>query len=201
QATKELRQRESAAIAKVQQLEQSLAALQQSAQQGEILSKFDPLAQLVLEATQATGNLPNPTDGLQTMSIVTRIARAVLRASDEHAAKLGISQTKLAVLMYLSSAPELCASPSELAKHCGVSRAAMTGLLDGLEQDAYVERDSHPSDRRALMIKLTPQGQEFLAWIAPQDQYRLSKLLETFDETERQKLNELAIRLAKLLEG
>lgn len=101
----------------------------------------------------------------------------VLRITDEHAARLGLSQPKLAVLLYLSSEAELCASRSALAKHCGGSRAAVTGLLDGLEQDGYVERDNHPSDRRALVIKLTPKGQQFLDWLAPQDQYQLSELM------------------------
>lgn len=100
--------------------------------------------------------------------------------------------------MYLNSEPELCASPSALAKHCGVSRAAMTGLLDGLEQEEYVERDSHPSDRRALMVKLTSKGQQFLDLIAPQDQYQLSRLMDTLDEVERQKFIELAKEVLKL---
>jgi DNA-binding MarR family transcriptional regulator len=47
----------------------------------------------------------------------------------------------------------------------------MTGLLDGLEQEGYVERDENPSDRRALRVKLTTKGQQFLDWLEPQDQY------------------------------
>ncbi|NJN58479.1 MAG: MarR family transcriptional regulator, partial [Leptolyngbyaceae cyanobacterium SL_5_9] len=113
-------------------------------------------------------------------------------------AKLGISQNRLAVLLYLSTEPERCASPSALAKQCGVSRAAMTGLLDGLEQDKYVERDVHPSDRRALMVKLTPKGQEFLDWIAPQDQYPISELVDSLDEAERKTLTDLVTKAVKL---
>ena len=141
--------------------------------------------------------LSDQADASYTMSAIARIARMVLRIADEHSAKLGISQNKLAVLIYLSTEPERRASPSSLAKHCGVSRAAMTGLLDGLEQDGYVERDDHPSDRRALMVKLTWKGQQFLDWIAPRDRYHLSELV-SLNEVERQKLIELVMKVIEL---
>jgi DNA-binding MarR family transcriptional regulator/CheY-like chemotaxis protein len=194
-----LRMSEMTAIAKVQQLEQSLQSLRQTQHPFVPRDKVAPLNQMVTETAHAMLKLPGEMDVLQTMSIVTRIARTVLRITDEHAAKLGISQTKLAVLMYLSGEPEFCASPSELAKHCGVSRAAMTGLLDGLENDGYVARDSHPNDRRALMIKLTDKGQQFLDWISPQDSYQLSELMGALSEPEREKLQELAMKITHLL--
>ena len=193
-----LRVSEMTAIAKVQQLEQSLQSLRQTQQPFVPRDKVAPLNQLVTETAHEIIQLPGEMDVLQTMSIITRIARTVLRITDEHATKLGISQTKLAVLMYLSGELEFCASPSELAKHCGVSRAAMTGLLDGLVNDGYVVRDSHPSDRRALTITLTPKGQQFLDWISPQDPYPLSELMGVLSEPEREKLQELAIKIMHL---
>lgn len=193
-----LRVSEMTAIAKVRQLEQSLQSLRQAQQSFVLPDKVAPLNQLVTETAHAIIQLPGEMDVLQTMSIVTRIARTVLRITDDHAAKLGISQTKLAVLMDLGREPECGASPSELAKHCGVSRAAMTGLLDGLENDGYVERDSHPSDRRALTIKLTSKGQQFLDLIAPQNPYQLSELMAALSEPEREKLQELAMKITYL---
>lgn len=183
---------------KVYQLERSLQALQQTQHPSGRREKIETLGQLVTEITHEIVNSPNQAGTLYTLLMLTRIARMILRITDEHSAKLGISQTKLAALLYLSTEPEGCASPSALAKHCEVSRAAMTGLLDGLEQEGYVERDNHPSDRRALMVKLTPKGQEFLERLAPQDQYQISAFMSTLDEAERQKLNELAMKVILL---
>jgi DNA-binding MarR family transcriptional regulator/CheY-like chemotaxis protein len=194
----DLRMSEMSAIAKVQQLEQSLQSLRQVQVPFVERKKIDPLHQLLTEVTHDIVQLPGELDVLQTMSIVTRIARSVLRITDEHSAKFGISQTKLAALMYLKSEPAFCASPSELAKHCGISRAAMTGLLDGLEDDGYVERENHPSDRRALSITLTPKGHQFLDWIAPQDPYQLSNLVDALSEAEQKKLYEFAIKITHL---
>jgi DNA-binding MarR family transcriptional regulator/CheY-like chemotaxis protein len=168
--------------------------------QPEQRERIETLGQLVTELTHTIVHSPHQAGALHTMSMMTRLARMVLRITEEHSAKLGISQSKLAVLMYLSHEPEGCASPSSLAKHCGVSRAAMTGLLDGLEQEEYVERDDHPSDRRALKIKLTRKGQEFLDWIAPPGQYQMLELMDTLDEAERQHLTELVMDVLKLFE-
>lgn len=161
--------------------------------------KIETLGELVSEIVHKALKSPNQAGAIYTTSIIARIARMVLRITDEHSAKLGISQSKLAVLLYLSTEPELCASPSSLAKQCGVSRAAMTGLLDGLEQESYVERDVHPSDRRALVVKLTPKGQQFLNWIAPQDQYQISELMSSLSAAERQTLMDLVIKTANML--
>jgi DNA-binding MarR family transcriptional regulator/DNA-binding response OmpR family regulator len=199
QAEAALRQSEMQEREKVQRLERSLQTLQQSPVHLNQHEKIETLGQLIMEITREIGSAPNQMGGLYTMSMITRIARMLLRITDEHSARLGLSQSKLATLMYLNSTPDLCASPSALAKHCAVSRAAMTGLLDGLEQEGYVERDDHPSDRRALMVKLTQKGQQFLDWIAPQEQYQLSELMNTLDTAERQNLMELVTAVIKLL--
>ncbi len=76
----------------------------------------------------------------------------------------------------------------------------MTKVLDGLEQEAYIERDSHPTDRRALMVRLTTAGRKFLDWIAPQDQYQLSELIHNLNEGERAKLIDLALKVIQTFE-
>jgi DNA-binding MarR family transcriptional regulator len=177
---------------KNQQIEQSLQMLQQR-------DRIENLSQLITEVTQDLIQVSQQADTSYTMSMITRIARILLRITDEHSARLGISQNKLATLLYLSSEPEQCASPSTLAKHCDISRAAMTGLLDGLEQEGYVERDSHPSDRRALQVRLTSKGQKFLAGVTAQDD-QTAGLKARLDQGDRTKLIELAMRVVQLLE-
>ena len=41
-------------------------------------------------------------------------------------------------------------------KRAGVTRATITGLLDGLERDALVVRAASAHDRRRLTVRLTP---------------------------------------------
>jgi len=200
QAEITLRMSEMAAIEKVQHLERTLQALRQAQLQSHRSSEDHLLEQLEPATLQISSDVTTPANALETLSIITRIARSVLRITDEQTAKLGISQTKLAALMYLASATNQSASPSAIAKHCGVSRAAATGLLDGLEQEGYVERDSHPFDRRALTIKLTPKGQTFWDLISRQDQMPITELMSALSAADRQYFNALFTHLHPLLQ-
>mgnify|MGYP001793743810 CR=1 FL=1 len=106
---------------KILQLERKLQSLQ---------NKFLPSNQRPSEVSLApltdSSIVENSTTGtLQVMSVVSRIARMVVRIMDGQSTRLGLSQSKLGILLYLSSEPELCAKPSALATHCGVSRAAI----------------------------------------------------------------------------
>ncbi|MEL6382545.1 MAG: MarR family transcriptional regulator [Cyanobacteria bacterium J06626_18] len=199
QLTQDKQMDEAQEQAKIRQLERKLQSLQNQLSQSsqrQTGAPLEPLATPVITDNSAS----NGAGALHMMSMVSRIARMVLRIMDGQSTQLGLSQSKLGVLMYLSGEPERCAKPSALAKHCGVSRAAMTGLLDGLEQDSYVERASHPSDRRALVVKLLPPGQDFLERITPK-QYQMSELMEALDATERQTLIELIMKFIRLLDN
>lgn len=48
--------------------------------------------------------------------------------------------------------------PSELAEKTAQDRAAITGVLDRLEKDGWIERRPDEKDRRSLRIFLTPYG-------------------------------------------
>ena len=126
---------------------------------------------------------------------IFRSATKVLAAVDEHFAELGISQGRFVILLLLSVAEEQSATPSELSKMSNVSRAATTGLLDGLEKSGFVKRATHAADRRALTISLTAAGRAFLQKSVPQDQLWLTAKLGAINLKERQKLIEAAEKL------
>ena len=64
------------------------------------------------------------------------------------------------ILLLLNAASDGLA-PNELAERAGVSRATVTGLLDGLEREAMIERHINEDDRRALCIRLTRKGKRW----------------------------------------
>jgi DNA-binding MarR family transcriptional regulator len=45
-----------------------------------------------------------------------------------------------------------------LGDRLGLSPSTMTGLTDRLEDEGYVRRNAHPTDRRAKQISLTRKG-------------------------------------------
>ncbi len=49
---------------------------------------------------------------------------------------------------------------SELGQLIGVDNSAMTGLIDRLEKAGFVRREAAQEDRRAHLIRITPEGLE-----------------------------------------
>jgi len=53
-------------------------------------------------------------------------------------------------------------SPSELGERLIVTRATVTGLVDSLEARGFVQRSANATDRRSLIVEITPAGLEVL---------------------------------------
>jgi DNA-binding MarR family transcriptional regulator len=51
----------------------------------------------------------------------------------------------------------------ELSKAVGVTPRTITGLIDALEADGWVQRRPDPSDRRATIVALTPAAEDAFA--------------------------------------
>jgi DNA-binding MarR family transcriptional regulator len=45
-----------------------------------------------------------------------------------------------------------------IGQQLGLTPSTMTGLVDRLEQQGFVRRERHPSDRRATVLRLTSKG-------------------------------------------
>lgn len=89
------------------------------------------------------------------------------------------------VLILLMRESDNTATPSTLADKAGVSRATMTGLLDGLERDSLIERIFDSNDRRRITIRLTAAGQAKLDIVMPDYYQRVRRLMAPLDENER----------------
>lgn len=49
---------------------------------------------------------------------------------------------------------------SSLSGELCVTRRNVTALVDALEEEGLVRRSAHPTDRRAIVVELTPEGAE-----------------------------------------
>jgi DNA-binding MarR family transcriptional regulator len=112
--------------------------------------------------------------------------------------KHGLSQGRFAILMYLNRQPDTPVNQTHLAEAYGVTKATVTGLIDGLERDGLVERLADPTDRRASLVRLTAASRKFLDEFLPAHFSGVSELMAGLDAAERAEV----IRLAgKIREG
>lgn len=78
-----------------------------------------------------------------------------------------LSRGRLAILMLLASQPEQPMTPTEIAAHCGITRATISGLLEKLERQRLIRRQASRQDRRSFRIRITGPGRRVLAQIEP----------------------------------
>jgi DNA-binding MarR family transcriptional regulator len=76
----------------------------------------------------------------------------------EMSERLGISAAELLALAHLSLDGAL--GPTELTHRLHMTTGAMTAMLDRLAERDYVVREPHETDRRRVVVRLTPGGRE-----------------------------------------
>lgn len=84
---------------------------------------------------------------------------------------------------------------NELSRHLMVTGGSVTGLTDQLEKDGWVQRASAPDDRRAFVLRLTPQGRAAFERMAAAHEAWVVELLAGLNATERRTLHGLLGRL------
>jgi DNA-binding MarR family transcriptional regulator len=120
-----------------------------------------------------------------------RVATDLSIALDACLSKHQLLQGRWWVLILLMREESKTSTPSILAEKAGVSRATMTGLIDGLEQSNLVARIYTKDDRRSVQIKLTEAGQAKLDVVMPDYYRRLRKCMQALDGNKREQLQQV----------
>lgn len=66
---------------------------------------------------------------------------------------------------------------STLSSNLGIALSTATGIVDNLMKKDLVLRDVDPSDRRAVICKLSPKGEKLMDMLWTQGQLQIKKLL------------------------
>lgn len=110
-----------------------------------------------------------------------QLGQLVQRSVDRVAAANGLSHAELAVLGALKRfGPPFEASPSQLQGAHWVTLPGLTKPIARLEALGYVTRRPNPADRRAVIVKLTPEGNRRMTHIiehqAPPEYWAIATL-------------------------
>ena len=128
---------------------------------------------------------------IETLLTLLRAATDLHGALGQHFTRHNLSHGRFVVLIMLHTTPGGEMFCSDIAEAVGVSRATITGLLDGLERDGLVRRVDHVEDRRRITITLTANGRRFLDGMLPDHFRRLAQSMANLSENDRKKLREL----------
>jgi DNA-binding MarR family transcriptional regulator len=83
----------------------------------------------------------------------------------------------------------------ELARHLGLDKSSMTGLVDRAERRGLVRRTAAPHDGRAVRVSLTEEGRDLVRAGAADAEQRVQALAEHLSDAQRSQLSVLATAL------
>jgi len=90
------------------------------------------------------------------------------------------------------------ATPTELAKHTGLTSGATTAMLDRLEKAGFIERKPNPDDRRGTLITPVKSGAEKMAtWFASARDAQ-DNLISSYSESELEIIIDVFERFVRL---
>jgi DNA-binding MarR family transcriptional regulator len=131
------------------------------------------------------------------------VLSALLEASDTiskymsvYLNDFGLTASKFNTLQALKGEPTRTVTQNELGSMLTVTGASITGVLDRLERDRLVARETHPTDRRANVVRLTDEGETLIQNAADLHAIRMQELLSVLDEAEKNQLVALLGRLS-----
>jgi DNA-binding MarR family transcriptional regulator len=94
-----------------------------------------------------------------------KITQAISLHSRDLHRRYGLTGPQLVILNEIAG--HNCLSVSELARSISLSQATVTDILNRLDKKGLVERTRDETDRRRMMIKITPQCRDILSQAPP----------------------------------
>lgn len=125
---------------------------------------------------------------------VLALGSAIDRDCARRLAPKQLSEAKFVLLFLLQSQPDGL-SPHELAARAGVTRATITGLVDGLERDGFVTRQGGQADRRRIGVTLTAKGRGMAGRLFKEHAMWISSLFDGLSAVEQKQLSGLLTKV------
>jgi DNA-binding MarR family transcriptional regulator len=128
---------------------------------------------------------------IQTMSIFHRVPIMMER----YFQNLGLSKGRFQILVQLVHEPNPDGmSISDLASTYRVKSATLTGIIDTLERDGYLERIPSRKDRRRIFVRITKEGKSFMEEFLPIHYRNIIEMVGGLSVEERKQLADLQLK-------
>jgi DNA-binding MarR family transcriptional regulator len=111
------------------------------------------------------------------------------------------SEAQFNVLMVLQAAEEAGEdlNQNDLSNRLMIDKSNVTGLIDRMEDQDLVRRNTVPGDRRSYHITLTPQGRELVQQVQGPYIEKVHQAMSEFTADEQEELTRLTSKLRERL--
>jgi homoprotocatechuate degradation regulator HpaR len=139
-------------------------------------------------------DLPSTT---RSLPIAMLRARETMMAPIRHMLqKAGVTEQQWRVLRVL--AERGTTDPKDLAQEACLLNPSLTRIMQLLEKKRLIVRKDHPSDRRKVLLDITPEGLALLRQAAPESQAIFARLEELYGRERMEQLLDLLNTLSAL---
>lgn len=136
----------------------------------------------------------NVSPGPPVAFLLSHLGGVVARGFAEALAPMGLEPRHFAVLGFVAAAEGQ--SQNALADGLAIPPSRMVAVIDELEERRLVQRRSHPTDRRARAVHVTPKGRKTMAAAAELAMAYEATVCSPLSVGERAALSDLLGRLA-----
>jgi DNA-binding MarR family transcriptional regulator len=109
-------------------------------------------------------------------------------------APFGLRKGGFNLLMVLAGA-ESPITPTQIGERLVLRGATITGIVDTLVRRGFAERAADPSDRRRVLVSITPQGRDVVADASAVIFRNDEEVMAIFTQAERERLTRMLGRL------
>lgn len=158
-------------------------------EQKRFLLKNMPRGKMLLPLAAAYPGTDLP--AMEAFNALVGTSAEILSAMHSAFSRKGVSQARFRILIVLDRAKGEGLHPMTLAEALGVERATITGLVDGTEKAGLTVRRPCPSDRRSVIVALTPKGRRLMQVLVPERTKKISGLMGGLTVPEKKELTRL----------
>ncbi len=113
--------------------------------------------------------------------------------------QMQLTPSQVHALMWLGQDGTL--TMGELARRIGITEKTVTGVVDRLEREGFVQRERSATDRRVVRCSLASGGQQAYQRLDRMIQQQMGVFLEMLDATDRKALFRLLEKLVRRLDA
>jgi len=157
---------------------------------------YDPRAREVIR--RLGGHAPRATT--EALSALRLAAKKIHMAMERYADARGLSEGRIHIVMRLAGQPEHRLPLGDLAEMLEVAPRTITGLIDNLERDGWVQRLPDPTDRRSIQAQLTKKGLDQVQAMLRDVRHRQASTTTGLSPDELVQLRHLCLRLVQNLD-
>lgn len=131
--------------------------------------------------------------------LMAEFGKAYTRKIYDEVGRAGTTPARARLLMTLQC--QGSCKMADLSGYLSVTPRSVTKLVDGLESEGLLVREPHPSDRRATIIRLTPQGLLVCKESTLANHAVVTSIYEHLSAADRQHLARILKRLTAAIGG